>query len=261
MKRLRTAGAALLLLWALGLSGCATSTIFNSSKLAASTGPTTEQSDPWERFNRAVFGFNEVVDVTLVKPLAETYRAVVPRWLRKSVDNVFGNIGDVWSTANLLLQFKPKAALEMGMRVATNTVFGIFGILDVAEEVGLERRSEDFGQTLGVWGLSSGPYLVLPLLGPSTVRDASARFVDSKFGPESLAFREARDRYGAYTLEAVQTRVNLLNASRVLDEVALDKYTFLRDAYLARRRSQIYDGEPPEDNPPVAPAAAASASQ
>lgn len=259
MIRLRRVGPALLLLGALALSGCATKTAFNSSKLAASTGPTTEQSDPWERFNRSVFGFNEVVDVAVVKPLAEAYRAVVPRWVRKSVDNVFGNISDVWSTANLLLQFKPKAALEMGMRVATNTVFGIFGILDVAEEVGLERRSEDFGQTLGVWGVSSGPYLVLPLMGPSTVRDVSARVVDSRFGPESLAFRESRDRYGAYVLGAVQTRVNLLNASRVLDEVALDKYTFLRDAYLARRRSQVYDGEPPEDKVPAEPAAPAPA--
>lgn len=242
-------GAALVL-WALSLGGCATITSFSASKMAASTGPTTEQTDPWERFNRAVFGFNEALDVTLVKPLAETYRAVVPRWLRKSVDNVFGNISDVWSTANLLLQLKPKAALEMGMRVATNTVFGVFGILDVAEEVGLERRSEDFGQTLGVWGVSSGPYLVLPLLGPSTVRDASARVLDSKFGSTQLTFREVRDRNGAMVLDAVQTRVNLLNASRVLDEVALDKYTFLRDAYLARRRSQVYDGEPPEDKVP-----------
>lgn len=253
--------SAMLLLWVFGLGGCAAITAFNSSQLAASTGPTTERSDPWERFNRAVFGFNEVVDVAVVKPLAETYRAVVPRWLRKSVDNVFGNIADVWSTANLLLQLKPKPALEMGMRVATNTVFGIFGILDVAEEVGLERRSEDFGQTLGVWGMSSGPYLVLPLLGPSTVRDATARLVDSRFGPESLAFRESRDRYGAYALEAIQTRVNLLNASRVLDEVALDKYTFLRDAYLARRRSQIYDGEPPEDAAPAPPATATPATK
>jgi phospholipid-binding lipoprotein MlaA len=247
---LRTWFAAALVLWGFSLGGCATITSFSASKLAPTTGPTTEQSDPWERFNRGVFGFNEVLDTAVVKPVAETYRAVVPRWLRKSIDNVFGNIGDVWSTANLMLQLKPKAALEMGMRVATNTVFGVFGILDVAEEVGLERRSEDFGQTLGVWGMSSGPYLVLPLLGPSTVRDASARVLDSKFGSTQLTFREPRDRNAALALESVQTRVNLLNASRVLDEVALDKYTFLRDAYLARRRNQVYDGEPPEDKAP-----------
>ena len=233
-----------------GLGGCATIRSFNSSLMAENTGPTTEKSDPWERFNRAVFGFNEVVDAAVVRPVAEVYRSLVPRWVRTSIDNVFGNLGDVWSTANLILQFKPRLALEMGMRVATNTVFGFGGILDVAEEVGLERHYEDFGQTLGVWGVRSGPYLVLPFLGPSTLRDAVSRFgVDSQFSPERLALREMRDRNGAFALEALQVRVELLNASRILDDVALDKYIFLRDAYLARRRNQIYDGEPPEDKP------------
>jgi phospholipid-binding lipoprotein MlaA len=254
MNALRRVAPVLALWAALGLGGCSTIPSFNASRLAASTGPTTEQTDPWERFNRAVFGFNEVVDTAVVRPVAEAYRGVVPRWVRTGVDNVFGNLGDVWSTANLLLQGKPRLAFDMGKRVATNTVFGIFGILDVAEEVGLERHSEDFGQTLGVWGVSSGPYLVLPLLGPSTVRDGAARFVDTSYSPERLGFREVRDRNSAFALEALQTRVNLLNAGRVLDDVALDKYIFLRDAYLARRRNQVYDGEPPEDKAPPAPA-------
>jgi phospholipid-binding lipoprotein MlaA len=250
MKNPRPWIAALAVVAAVQLSGCSTITSFNASRLAASSGPTTEQTDPWERMNRAVFGFNEVVDKAVIRPVATMYRDLVPRWVRTSIDNVFGNLSDVWSTANLVLQLKPKAALEMGMRVATNTVFGFGGILEVADEVGLEKHSEDFGQTLAVWGVSSGPYLVLPLLGPSTLRDGTARILDARYAPDRLAFREVRDRNSAFALEALQVRVNLLNASRVLDDVALDKYVFLRDAYMARRRNQVYDGELPEDNAP-----------
>ncbi|WP_234413942.1 VacJ family lipoprotein [Ideonella sp. A 288] len=235
--------------------GCAVLGPVSSSEVAATTGPTTSRSDPWERFNRAVFGFNEVVDVAVVKPAAQVYRDVVPRIVRTGINNVFGNLGDLWSAANLVLQLKPQPALEMGMRVATNTVFGLGGLLDVAEEMGLERRSyEDFGQTLGRWGLSTGPYLVLPILGPSTVRDGTARIVDNRYSPGRIALREQRDRNTALGLQALSARVGLLNASRVLDDIALDKYVFVRDAYLARRRSQIYDGEPPEDDEPAAPA-------
>lgn len=245
----------------LALSGCATVRP-SASQMAATTGPTAYKADPWERFNRAMFNFNEVVDVAVVKPLAMTYQAVVPRWARTGVDNFFGNLGDLWSTANLVLQLKPKPALEMGMRVATNTVFGLLGVLDVAEEVGLERRStEDFGQTLGRWGLDSGPYLMLPILGPSTLRDGAARVVDLKYSPGRIAFREPTDRTGATVLQVLNERGKLLNASRVLDDIALDKYIFVRDAYLARRRSLVYDGDPPEERAPAgeAPAPAASA--
>lgn len=243
----------------LGLQGCA-SVPWRAPALEDS-GPTTERSDPWERFNRRVFAFNDAVDTVLVKPIALGYRAIVPEWLRTGVDGVFGNLGDAWSTVNLLLQAKPRAALEMGMRVSTNTVFGLFGFIDVADEIGLERRSvEDFGQTLGRWGVKSGPYLVLPLLGPSTLRDAAALTVDSKASPPNLAFREVRDQNGGTVLQLLNTRVKLLNASRVLDDIALDKYVLLRDAYLARRRSLIYDGEPPDDDEPATAPAAAPAS-
>jgi phospholipid-binding lipoprotein MlaA len=243
---------------AVGLGGCASLSPKAIRDAFVSTGPTTTQSDPWERFNRAMFGFNEVVDTAVVKPLALTYRAVVPQWARAGVDNFFGNLYDVWSTANLVLQLKPQAALEMGMRVGTNTVFGVAGFVDVADELGLERHSyEDFGKTLGRWGVGSGPYLVLPLLGPTTVRDGLARVVDNQYSPGRLAFREARDRTGATALTLLSARVSLLNASALLDDIALDKYVFVRDAHLSRRRSQIYDGEPPDEpdaKPPAKPA-------
>ena len=213
----------------------------------------THRSDPWERLNRRIYGFNEAVDAAVLKPVALGYRAVVPEFLRTGIDNMFGNLGDAWSAVNLLLQAKPKPALEMGMRVVTNSVFGLAGFLDIAEEAGLSRQNEDFGQTLGTWGVQSGPYLMLPLLGPSTLRDTAALPVDMKASPSAIAFKEVRDQNGATVLSIINTRTKLLNASKMLDDVALDKYILLRDAYLSRRRSQVYDGDPPdEEEPPPA---------
>jgi phospholipid-binding lipoprotein MlaA len=213
----------------------------------------TSKRDPWERLNRRIYGFNEAVDAAVLKPVALGYRAIVPEFVRTGIDNMFGNLGDVWSAVNLVLQAKPKPALEMGMRVVTNSIFGLAGFLDIAEEAGLPRQTEDFGQTLGVWGVTSGPYLMLPLLGPSTLRDTAALPVDMKASPAALAFKEVRDQNGATVLSVINTRVKLLNASQILDDVALDKYILLRDAYLARRRNQVYDGDPPdEEEPPPA---------
>jgi phospholipid-binding lipoprotein MlaA len=200
------------------------------------------RQDPWERFNRGVFGFNETVDRVALKPAAQAYQAVVPQPVRSGVDNMLGNVGDLWSTVNLALQAKPKAALDMGLRVAVNTTFGIVGLFDVAEEAGLERSSvEDFGQTLGRWGVRSGPYLVLPVLGPSTLRDTASLSLDLRGSGPSLVLAEPRDRNPATVLRLLNTR--------------------LRDAYLARRRNLIFDGDPPEDDlpPPPPPAGAASA--
>ena len=212
------------------------------------------RNDPWETFNRQVFQFNEGVDKVAIKPAAQVYQALVPNLVRTGVHNFFGNIYDVWTSANLLLQAKPRPALEMGMRVVVNTFFGIGGTMDVADEIGLERTGyEDFGQTLGFWGLRSGPYLVLPFLGPSTVRDSAGLALDFKDSGISRIWHEPRDRNGANLLQLLDTRVQLLNAGRVLDEIALDKYVLLRDAYLARRRSLIYDGDPPEDEAAPAP--------
>ncbi|NDY92366.1 MlaA family lipoprotein [Ideonella livida] len=214
--------------------------------LVGSAVQAASEPDPWEGFNRSVFNFNDAVDQAALKPLAEGYKRWVPELVRTGVDNFLGNIGDAWSTVNHVLQGKGVEATTMGFRVVTNTFFGLGGLLDPASEMGMERQSEDFGQTLGRWGMPSGPYLVLPLLGPSTARDGAARVVDSLAGPTALV-HGTPDTVGVLTLQIVSTRAGLLGASQMLDEIALDKYQFLRDAYLARRRNQVYDGNPPEE--------------
>jgi phospholipid-binding lipoprotein MlaA len=237
-------------------SGCAT--VAPSAGAQAATAPTTP--DPWESWNRKVFALNEGLDNVLLKPLAKTYRDVVPRLVRTGVNNVFGNVGDVWSAANHLLQGKVQNSLEMGMRVLANTFFGLGGLLDPATEMQLTRRSEDFGQTLGRWGLPSGPYLVLPLLGPSSIRDTAGLLVDRRASYTGLLDTDAA-AYGLTGLELVSIRTNLLDTTALLDQVALDKYGFVRDAYIARRRDAQYDGVPPldafDDEPADAPAKAA----
>ena len=203
-----------------------------------------------------------------IKPAAEAYEAVLPRLVRLGVSNVLGNIGDVWSTANHFLQGKMQVGLEMGMRVMTNSLFGLGGLLDPASEMGLTRRSEDFGQTLGRWGLVSGPYLVLPLLGPSTLRDAAGFLVDRQAATSTLVSGDAA-KYSITALELVSVRAELLPATKLLEQVALDKYSFVRDGFLARRRDALFDGAPPLDPadadpgdstpPPAKPAAAPTA--
>jgi phospholipid-binding lipoprotein MlaA len=193
----------------------------------------------------SVDAFNDTIDRAALKPLAEGYRQVVPELVRTGVDNFFGNLGDVWSAVNQLLQGKLVSTGQMTLRVATNTVFGLGGVLDPATEFGLERQSEDFGQTLGRWGMPPGPYLVLPLFGPSTLRDTAALPVDLQASPLNQV-NDDRAVTGLNVLRLVNTRAGLLSAGKLLDDVALDRYSFLRDAYLARRRNQVYDGNPPE---------------
>ncbi len=238
------------------LAGCAT--------VPAGSG-STAPIDPWESWNRKVFRFNDSVDRRVLKPVAETYRDLVPALLRTGVNNVLGNLYDVWSTANHFLQGKVQSGMEMGMRVLTNSFFGLGGLLDPATEAGLTRRTEDFGQTLGVWGFPQGPYLVLPFLGPSTLRDSMGTSLDRQFSPSTLP-DAASAQYTVTALELVNLRTNLLATGALIDQVALDKYSFFRDAYLARRLDAQYDGAPPmetfDDEPASAPpAAAASAPQ
>jgi phospholipid-binding lipoprotein MlaA len=237
----RCAGAALLALAALA-GGCATV----GSGAPDSTGATSpSKADPWESFNRKVYAFNDAVDEAVLKPVATAYRNVVPQLIRTGVDNFFGNIADVWSAANHLLQGKIHHGLDMGMRVLSNTFFGLGGILDPATEFGLVRRSEDFGQTLGKWGVGTGPYLVLPFLGPSTLRDGVALIADRQISASDLA-TQWQAGTAMTVLEVVNLRANLLGATQVLDAVALDRYSFLRQAYLARRLDQVTDGAPQE---------------
>ena len=211
-------------------------------------------TDPWEPMNRQVFAFNEAVDAAVLKPVAKAYQQVVPELLRTGVSNFLGNLVDLWSSLNLFVQLKPQAGLEMWMRVTVNTVFGLGGLLDPAYEMGLDRTSvEDLGQTLGYWGVGSGPYLVLPFLGPSDLRDGAALVIDVTAIEPGRVFRTIPARNTAIALQIVDQRVKLFPAERVLEGIALEKYTLIRDAYLSRRRSLIWDGDPPDDEPDVAP--------
>ena len=190
--------------------------------------------DPFEPFNRSVARFNDGLDEAIVKPVAQAYQNTVPSPVRTGVNNFFGNLSDAWSFVNNVLQAKPQAAVDSLMRVSVNTLIGLGGVLDWATPMGIERHSEDFGKTLGRWGVATGPYLVLPVLGPSTVRDAAARVVDAK-GDLVLQMDDVPVRNSLYVLRAVDLRASLLRAGEVLDQAALDKYSFTRDAYLQRR--------------------------
>lgn len=205
-----------------------------------------DERDPWERWNRQVYSFNESIDNAVLKPVATAYQKVVPSFVRRGVDNFFGNFGDAWSFVNNLLQGKVENGLRDMFRFTTNTVFGLGGLLDIATELRLDRQGEDFGQTLGYWGVGSGPYVVLPLFGPSTLRDSTALPLDTYVSP-SLVVNDSAAKAGLTTLGVVNVRANLLGATRMLDDVALDKYAFTRDAYLQRRRNLVFDGNPPKD--------------
>lgn len=213
------------------------------------TPPGGSPQDPFEGFNRSVFSFNEAVDNAVLKPVATGYQKVVPQFVRTSVDNFFANLGDAWSAVNLVLQAKPIPALETGMRFVFNSTLGLGGLFDIAGDAGMERRNEDFGQTLGRWGVGPGPYLVLPILGPSTVRDTAALGADFQAAPAAW-FEERRDRIGVTALQVISTRARLLSATRTIDDIALDKYLLIRDGFLVRRRNQVYDGNPPEEPEP-----------
>jgi phospholipid-binding lipoprotein MlaA len=218
------------------------------------SGPNAHPRDPLEPLNRSVARFNEVVDDVVLKPVATVYREVTPSPVRTGIHNFYGNLGDVWSFVNHVLQLKGQAAAETFMRVTVNTVLGMGGVLDIATEMGIERQKEDFGQTLGRWGMPPGPYLVLPVLGSSTLRDAAALRADA-LGNVIADVDHVRTRNALTALQVVDTRASLLRAGQVLDEAALDKYSFTRDVYLQKRRNDVYDGSPPdEEEPGEAPA-------
>jgi phospholipid-binding lipoprotein MlaA len=245
-----------LLMLAAALGGCATTA--GSGATPPAKPAAASAADPWEGLNRKIFAFNDAVDAAVLKPVAEGYRAVVPSLVRAGVDNVFGNISDAWSAVNHLLQGKAQAGSEMTMRFVTNSFFGLGGLLDPATDLGMERQREDFGQTLGRWGLAPGPYIVLPFLGPSSLRDATGFALDREASLGNLVTESKYANWITVT-ELISVRASLLSAGGLLDQIAIDKYSFLRDAYLARRRNQVFDGNPPpepEDEPPPAPTAA-----
>lgn len=206
------------------------------------------ESDPLEGFNRSVDGFNQVVDKAVVKPLAQGYDKVTPPEIKTVIGNFFSNLDDISVAVNNLLQGKPKAAGSDITRFALNTTIGIVGLADVATELGFQKNDEDFGQTLGVWGVGSGPYLVLPLLGPSSLRDAPSRFVDAPLDP-LFHYDNVRVRNSLLVVNLVNTRARLLPATDLVERVALDQYAFVRDAYLKRRASLVRDGAPDPNEP------------
>lgn len=222
----------ILLLLALLLGGC-----------ASVSGPPDER-DPWESFNRGAYAFNDDFDRAILRPLAEGYEEVVPQPVNDGISNFFSNLDDVVVLFNDLLQLKFRQAAEDFSRLTWNTTVGLFGLIDVATPMGLRKHNEDFGQTLGYWGVGTGPYLVIPFLGPSTLRDGAGTVVDWKTNPLDRA-EDDTTYYGAVVVRAVDTRAGLLRASRVMEQAALDPYIFLRDAYLQRRENLVYDGNPP----------------
>jgi phospholipid-binding lipoprotein MlaA len=213
----------------LGLAGCATN----------------HPKDPLERFNRAMFNFNDAVDRAAIKPAAQVYADTLPTFVQTGIGNFFSNLTDPWNAANNFLQGKMEEGLSDTMRFLVNTSFGLAGVLDIASEAGLPRHSEDFGQAMGKWGVRSGPYVVLPVLGPSTARDVAALPLDIGADPW-YHVSPMRVRLAGTALRAIDQRAAVLEATNLLEEAALDRYEFVRDAYLQRRQNKVYDGDPPE---------------
>jgi phospholipid-binding lipoprotein MlaA len=222
------------------------------------TGPNANPKDPLEPMNRSISRFNDSLDENVLKPVATGYKDVTPDLVQQGVRNVFNNLSDIWSTVNNGLQLKGRDTAESLMRSVVNTVFGIYGVFDVATPIGLQRHPEDFGQTLGAWGVPDGPYVVLPLFGPSTLRDTAGMPVDT-----SVDYVRNLDhiatRNSAMALRVVDKRTSLLGTSNLLTEAAIDKYSFQRDAYLQYRRNQVFDGNPPDEEDLPDPSAEPSA--
>lgn len=207
---------------------------------ACASGPNANPRDPLEPLNRKITEVNDAVDGAVLKPVATWYRDITPDPVRTGVNNFFQNLGDVWSFINATLQLRPREAAENFFRFNVNTLFGLGGWFDVASDMGLERTRLDFGQTLGRWGVPAGPYLVLPLLGSSSLRDAAGFSIESR-GDLVQGLSDVPTRNSLYVLRAVEVRANLLRATALLEGAALDKYSFTRDLYLQRRESQIED--------------------
>lgn len=229
----RTLRNGLLIAWSAAmLTGCATS---------------GNPKDPIEGFNRAMFAFNEGLDAAIIKPVATGYDAVLPDPVQTGVTNFFGNIADFFIGINNLLQGKVGDGVGDFGRVAINSTIGLLGVLDVATELGIEKHNEDFGQTFGRWGIGNGAYVVLPVFGPRTVRDTVGLVLDVKADPV-VQVDHIPTRNSLTVLRLINDRAGLLSADKVIEEAALDKYSYMRGAYLQRRRNLIYDGNAPRED-------------
>jgi phospholipid-binding lipoprotein MlaA len=218
-----------------------------------------DSRDPFEGFNRSMYGFNQAIDEAVLKPVSKAYKDGLPEIVQTGVRNFFSNIADIFISVNNLLQGKVIEAANDGMRVAVNTTIGGLGVLDWASEMGLEKHNEDFGQTFGRWGVEDGPYFVWPLFGSSTARDSVGELIDIRVDPVRN-HKPVVARNAMYGTRIVSKRADLLDASRILEEAALDKYVFERDAYLQRRRNLIYDGSPPRGSARLTPSEPVSGS-
>lgn len=208
------------------------------TNISIKTGIGNNPDDPLEGYNRAIYSFNEGLDEVILKPAANGYKTFLPEFVQAGIGNFFANIGDIWTAVNNLLQGKFAESGTDLLRLALNTTFGLGGVIDVASREGLPKHLEDFGQTLGVWGIKPGPYFVLPLFGPSTVRDALALPIDL-WGDILFAQAKPVVRYTSSVVRVVDKRAAALDATNLLEEAALDKYVFTRDGHLQRRAAQV----------------------
>lgn len=209
---------------------------------ASVPGGAQNERDPFERYNRSMYSFNKGIDNKVLKPVATVYADMLPTFLQTMVGNFFGNIGDVWTAANNFLQGKPLDGTTDMLRVVFNSTIGLGGLIDICTPAGIPKHEEDFGQTLGVWGVKSGPYVVLPVFGSSTLRDSLAKPVDMAVDPVAQV-GHVPSRNVARVVRLVDDRAALLGTSQILDGAALDPYEFTRDAYLQRRESRVRDGD------------------
>ncbi|MFZ6862955.1 MlaA family lipoprotein [Undibacterium sp. Ji67W] len=240
-------GMALVLAMSVLATGCSTTTVSKIKDkadktidaIAVKTNIGQNPRDPLEGYNRVMFNFNDAIDRAIAKPVAQVYHDVLPSFVQTGVGNFFGNIGDIWSAFNSLLQGKGAESFTGFVRVGLNTTFGLGGLLDIGSPAGLTKHKEDFGQTLGVWGVKSGPYLVLPVLGPSTVRDAIATPLDY-YGDAWSYYRPVYIRNTGSAVRLVDKRASILDAGSLIEDAALDQYVFIRDAYLQRRENQVH---------------------
>lgn len=256
---------------ALKISALASAALMLALLQGCATGPNANPADPLEPLNRTVFRFNDGLDRAIVKPVATAYQDVTPVLVQKGVKNFFGNLSDVWSVVNNALQFKGEAAANSFFRVTTNTLWGLGGIFDVATDLKIPKQSENFGRTLTHWGVASGPYLVLPVLGASTLRDTAGTLVDMQGDLVSQGVNRVPLRNSLQVLRIVDTRAEYLGATNLLEQAALDQYSFVRDIYLKRHQragdESTGAAQPeerfdlPEEATPTAPPPAAPASQ
>ena len=208
--------------------------------------PNPDPRDPWETLNRNVYGVNDALDRSVLRPVAVAYRDGLPYWVRKGVSNFFGNLSDVWSVVNHAITLQGRAAGDSLGRVIVNSTAGVLGVIDVATDLNLEKHPADFGVTLGRWGVSPGPYVVVPLLGPYTLREIVALPLDRQ-GNLVNQIGDVNVRTGLTVLNYVDDRAIYLKVTDVMEGAALDAYSFTRDAYLQRQRYRQFNGSPPQE--------------